>query len=81
MRTLIFLLRTDQVGSALSAEMALVTSVTVGALYMGMADFSPTVNCEFQVSTEVAGPSGVEEENKARDDKKKKDEEEKKNQW
>lgn len=61
MRTLISLLWTDQVGSTLSAEMALVTSVTVGALFMGMADFSATVNREFQKSARDVGLAGVEE--------------------
>jgi len=54
MRTLLSLLWTDQVGSTMSAEMALVTSVTVGALFMGMADFSATVNQEFQNSARLA---------------------------
>ena len=45
----------DQVGSSLSAEMALVTSVTVGALFMGMSQFSATVNREFEVAATSAG--------------------------
>ncbi len=45
----------DEVGSAMSAEMALVTSVTVGALFSGMGQFSATVNREFQNSAGVAG--------------------------
>lgn len=61
MRTLLSLLWTDQVGSTLSAEMALVTSVTVGALFMGMADFSATVNREFRSSAREVGLAGVEE--------------------
>lgn len=60
-RTLSSLLWTDQVGSTLSAEMALVTSVTVGALFMGMADFSATVNREFQNSAREVGLAGIEE--------------------
>ncbi|MDA0918398.1 MAG: hypothetical protein O2945_04905 [Planctomycetota bacterium] len=60
-RTLFSLLWTDQVGSTLSAEMALVTSVTVGALFMGMADFSATVNREFQNSAREVGLAGIEE--------------------
>ena len=79
MRTLLSLLWTDQVGSTLSAEMALVTSVTVGALFMGMAEFSATVNREFQNSARVAGLVGTEEEVKEKDTvvKKKKTEAEK----
>lgn len=46
---------TDEVGSSLSAEMSLVTSVTVGALFMGMSQFSATVNREFRNSAESAG--------------------------
>ena len=61
MWTLFSLLWTDQVGSTLSAEMALVTSVTVGALFMGMADFSATVNREFQNSAHEVGLAGIEE--------------------
>lgn len=61
MRTLLSLLWTDQVGSTLSAEMALVTSVTVGALFMGMAEFSATVNREFQNSAREVGLAGTEE--------------------
>ncbi len=61
MRTLLVLLWTDQVGSTLSAEMALVTSVTVGALFMGMAEFSATVNREFQNSAREVGLAGTEE--------------------
>ena len=60
MRSLFSLLWTDQVGSTLSAEMALVTSVTVGALFMGMADFSATVNREFQSSAREVGLAGIE---------------------
>jgi hypothetical protein len=62
MRTLLSLLWTDQVGSTQVAEMALVTSVTVGALFMGMAEFSATVNREFQNSAREAGLADTEEE-------------------
>ena len=55
MTTLIQKLWTDQVGSSISAEMALVTSVTIGALVMSMAQFSATVNREFQKSAEHTG--------------------------
>lgn len=61
MRTLLSLLWTDQVGSTQAAEMALVTSVTVGALFMGMAEFSATVNRQFQASAREAGLAGTEE--------------------
>jgi hypothetical protein len=81
MRTLLRLLRTDQVGSTLSAEMALVTSVTVGALFMGMAEFSATVNREFQNSAAQTGLLTVDDavgKKEASDEQKKKDAEEKK---
>ena len=45
----------------MSAEMALVTSVTVGALFMGMGEFSRTVNNEFQNSARIAGLMNTEE--------------------
>lgn len=61
MRKLFSLLWTDRVGSTLSAEMALVTSVTVGALFMGMAEFSRTINREFQNSTHQVGLAGTEQ--------------------
>lgn len=44
----------------MSAEMALVTSVTVGAMFMGMGKFSQTVNDEFQNSARLAGLDGTE---------------------
>ena len=81
MQTLLRLLWTDQVGSALSAEMALVTSVTVGALFMGMAEFRATVNREFQNSAAQTGLLTVDDagdEKEASDEQKKKDAEEKK---
>jgi 3-hydroxyisobutyrate dehydrogenase-like beta-hydroxyacid dehydrogenase len=94
MRTLFTLLWTDQVGSVLSAEMALVTAVTVGALFMGMAEFSATVNREFQNSAREDGLAGTEEPAQEEDTvvRKKKSEaektedekaedEEKRNQW
>lgn len=84
MRTLLSLLWTDQVGSTLSAEMALVTSVTVGVLFMGMAEFSATVNREFQNSAQVAGLMSAEnavEQKKAEDEAKKNDEAQKKKTW
>ena len=37
----------DQLGSSASAEMALVTGVTVAALFMGMSQFSASVNRHF----------------------------------
>ena len=61
MRKLFSLLWTDRVGSTLSAEMALVTSVTVGALFMSMAEFSRTINREFQNSTHQVGLAGTEQ--------------------
>lgn len=45
----------DEVGSSLSAEMALVTGVTIGALIMSMSNFSATVNREFQQTANSAG--------------------------
>jgi len=53
----------DQVGSSLSAEMALVTSVTVGALFMGMSQFSATVNREFEEAAVSTGLTIAELEN------------------
>lgn len=38
----------DTVGSSISTEMSLVTAVTVGALVMGMGNFSATVNRRFE---------------------------------
>lgn len=61
MRTFLSLLWTDQVGSTLSAEMALVTSVTIGALFMGMADFSSKVNQDFQNAAHEVGLAGTEQ--------------------
>ena len=94
MRTLLSLLWTDQVGSTQAAEMALVTSVTVGALFMGMADFSATVNRQFQDSAREAGLAGTEAapptEEKgvskkqleaAKTDEEKADDEKKRNDW
>lgn len=52
MVSLIRKLWTDQVGSSQSAEMALVTSLTVGALIMTMSQFSASVNREFQQSAQ-----------------------------
>lgn len=81
MRTLLCLLWTDQIGSTLSTEMALVTSVTVGALFMGMAEFSATVNREFQNSAVQTGLLTVDDavdKKEASDEQKKKDGEEKK---
>ena len=37
----------DQLGSSASAEMAMVTGVTVAALFMGMSQFSSTMNRRF----------------------------------
>jgi hypothetical protein len=48
---------TDQVGSSLSTEMALVTSVTIGALFMSMGNFSQTVNQEFDTAVKSPGLS------------------------
>jgi len=58
----------DQVGSSLSAEMALVTSVTVGALFMGMSQFSLTVNREFEEAAATAGLTIAELEDKKADE-------------
>ena len=55
MVSLIQKLWTDQVGSSASAEMALVTSLTVGALGMSMAQFSTSVNRQFQNSATQTG--------------------------
>lgn len=46
---------TDQVGSSLWAEMALVTGVTIGALFMSMGSFSQTVNQEFDAAVKNPG--------------------------
>lgn len=59
MRSFLTRLWSDQVGSTMSAEMALVTSTTVGALFMGMGKFSQTVNEEFQNSARLAGLDGT----------------------
>lgn len=73
MVSLIRKLWTDQVGSSLSSEMALVTGVTIGALFMGMSQFSATVNREFQQAAENTGLTISE-----LDEKKEKEEDEKK---
>ena len=67
MRTLLSLLWTDQLGSTLSTEMALVTSITVGALSMGMAEFNTTVNREFQNSARVSALMEEEETSQEED--------------
>ena len=80
MRTFLSLLWTDQVGSTLSAEMALVTSVTIGALFMGMADFSAKVNQDFQNAAHEVGLAGTEQSSAQEEDtvvRKKKPESEK----
>ncbi|MFT4555659.1 MAG: hypothetical protein ACI92S_000991 [Planctomycetaceae bacterium] len=94
MRTLLALLWTDQVGSTLSAEMALVTSVTIGALFMGMADFSAKVNREFQNPAREGGLVGTEQPDQEEDtavskkkseaektDEEKAEDEKKRSQW
>lgn len=43
----------DCVGSSISTEMSLVTSVTVGALVMGMGNFSATIKKRFDVANET----------------------------
>ncbi len=43
----------DCVGSSISTEMSLVTSVTVGALVMGMGNFSATIKKRFEVANET----------------------------
>ena len=79
MTSLIQKLWTDQVGSSISAEMALVTSVTIGALVMTMAQFSATVNREFQNSAEQTGLTISDlEKQKEEDDKPAKKQQEKK---
>ena len=37
----------DQLGSSASAEMAMVTGVTVAALFMGISQFSVSINRQF----------------------------------
>jgi hypothetical protein len=70
MVSLIQKLWTDQVGSSVSAEMALVTSLTVGALVMSMAQFSASVNREFQNSATQTGLTISDvEKNKEKEDK------------
>ena len=45
----------DEVGSTVGSEFALVTSVTVGALVLGIGEFSASVNRRFEsVSTSPA---------------------------
>ncbi len=70
MVSLIRKLWTDQVGSSVSSEMAMVTSVTIGALFMGMSQFSATVNREFQQAAENTGLtiSELEEKEEQRDE-------------
>ena len=51
----------DQVGSSASAEMALVTGVTVAALFMGMSQFSATVNRHFDDVAKNPDMSSLEE--------------------
>jgi|GEM_PF-2183558 len=48
MLELLYKLARDCVGSSISTEMSLVTSVTVGALVMGMGNFSATVKQHFE---------------------------------
>ena len=80
MRNLLYLLWNDRTGSTLSSEMALVTSVTVGALFMGMAEFSATVNREFENAAAETGLMTVDEavQKKKQKEEAEKDEEEKK---
>ena len=61
MRTLLSSPLIDGIGSTLSAEMARVMSVMVGAWFTGIAEFSATVNCEFQNSSCEVGLAGTEE--------------------
>lgn len=63
---------TDEVGSSVSAEMALVTSLTIGALIMTMSQFSASVNREFQKSAAQTGLtiSDIEKENEKDDEDK-----------
>lgn len=79
MRKLIARLWKDQVGSTQSTEMALVTSVTIGALFMGMAEFSATVNREFKDSAAQAGLLTADEVIKSKEaaDRKQEEDEEK----
>jgi uncharacterized NAD-dependent epimerase/dehydratase family protein len=71
MVSLIRKLWTDQVGSSVAAEMAIVTSLTVGALVMTMGQFSASVNREFQESAVQTGLtiSDIEKEKEKEDDK------------
>lgn len=69
MVALIRKLWTDQVGSSVSAEMAMVTSVTVGALFMGMSQFSATVSREFEEAAVNTGLTISDQEEKEKDEK------------
>ncbi len=53
MLELIRKLARDTVGSSISTEMSLVTSVTVGALVMGMGNFTAGVKHRFDVVSET----------------------------
>lgn len=69
----------DEVGSS-TAEMGLVTAVTVGALFMAMGDFAATVNQEFEAAVESTSLMTIKEQQEAKkeeEEKKKKEHEEK----
>jgi DNA topoisomerase VI subunit A len=63
---------TDKVGSTMMAEMAIVTGITISALFMSMSNFSATVNREFNKAAQSSGLTMDDV------DKKKKEKEEKK---
>ena len=64
----------DEVGSA-TAEMGLVTAVTVGALFMAIGDFAATVNQEFETAVQSTSLMTIEEQQKEEEEKDEKEEE------
>lgn len=78
MRHLFVHLWGDEVGSS-TAEMGLVTAVTVGALFMAMGDFAATVNQEFQNTVESTSLMTIKEQQEEKEEEDEKEEEEKKN--
>lgn len=75
MQTLLIRLWNDDVGSSISAEMGLVTSVTIGALFMGMSQFGQSVNKSFEnatVMTDVMTDEELEEQERREEFLKKK---------
>ena len=72
MLSLVKKLWTDEVGSSISAEMALVTGITVSALFMSMGNFSATVNREFDAAAKNPALSMKDVDKKVKDDKEQK---------